>query len=290
MSEMPSTSNPAKSNLHIPVLFGLAIALIVSNVVLFLWVENVKRDTAQMRDSLLTEVAKVRETHTLSTASSRQRLDELRAELETARSQATMGAGQARKEALKHADELAARLQEEQRRQQAQVATELTQVKDAATTANTKISDVSTDVGNVKTEVAATKSELEKTISELKTVRGDLGLQSGLIATNGKELAALKALGDRNYTEFNLQKTKSPQKVGNIMVQLKKTDLKKNQYTVELIADDKRVEKKDKSINEPLQFYMAGSKQPCELVINEVRRDVVVGYLSTPRLATTARN
>ncbi len=290
MSEIPSTSNPARSNLHIPVLFGLVIALIVSNVVLFLWLENVKRDTAQMRDSLLTEVAKVRETHSLTTASSRQRLDELRAELETARSQATMGVGQARKEALKHADELAARLQEEQRRQQAQVATELTQVKDAATTANTKISDVSSDVGNVKTEVAATKSELEKTIAELKTVRGDLGLQSGLIATNGKELAALKARGDRNYTEFNLQKTKKPQKVGNIMVQLKKTDLKKNQYTVELIADDKRVEKKDKSINEPLQFYMAGSRQPSELVINEVRKDVVIGYLSTPKLVTTARN
>ena len=290
MSEMPSTSNPAKSTLHIPILFGLVIALIVSNVVLFIWMENVKRDTAQMRDSLLTEVARVRETHTLTTASSRQRLDELRAELETARSQATMGVGQARKEALKHADELAARLQEEQRRQQAQVTTELTEVKDAATTANTKIADVSTDVSNVKTEVAATKSELEKTISELKTVRGDLGLQSGLIATNGKELSALKALGDRNYTEFNLQKTKKPQKVGNIMVQLKKTDLKKNQYTVELIADDKRVEKKDKSINEPLQFYQAGSRQPCELVINEVRKDVVIGYLSTPKVITTARN
>jgi chromosome segregation ATPase len=290
MSEMPPTSNPAKSGLHIPILFGLAIALIVSNVVLFLWVENVKRDTAQMRDSLLTEVAKVRETHSLSTASSRQRLDELRAELETARSQATSGVGQARKEALKHADELAARLQEEQRRQQAQVATELTQVKEAAGAANTKISDVSNDVGNVKTEVAATKSELEKTIADLRTVRGDLGLQSGLIATNGKELSALKALGDRNYVEFNLQKTKAPQRIGNIMVLLKKTDLKKNQYTVELIADDKRVEKKDKSINEPLQFYSAGSRQPSELVVNEVRKDVVIGYLSTPKVITTARN
>lgn len=289
MSDNPSTSTPAKGGLHIPVLFGLVIALIVSNVVLFLWLENVKRDTAQMRDSILTEVAKVRETHSLSTASSRQRLDELRAELETARSQATTGVGQARKEALKHADELAARLQEEQRRQQAQVRTELTEVKEAATTANTKISDVSNDVGNVKTEVAATKSELEKTISDLKTVRGDLGLQSGLIATNGKELTALKALGDRIYVEFNLQKTKAPQKVGNIMVLLKKTDIKKNQYTVELIADDKRVEKKDKSINEPLQFYSGGSRQPSELVVNEVRRDVVVGYLSTPKV-TTARN
>jgi F0F1-type ATP synthase membrane subunit b/b' len=290
MSETPSTTTSAKGSLHVPVLFGLVIALIVSNVILFVWMENVKRDTAQMRDSLLTEVAKVRETHTLSTASSRLRLDELRAELETARSQATTGVGQARKEALKHADELAARLQEEQRRQQAQVATELTQVKDAATTANTKIADVSNDVGSVKTEVAATKSELDKTIADLKTVRGDLGVQSGLIATNGTELSALKALGDRNYFEFNLQKTKAAQKVGNILVLLKKTDTKKNQYTVELIADDKRVEKKDKSINEPLQFYQIGSKQPCELVVNEVRKDVVVGYLSTPKLVTTARN
>jgi hypothetical protein len=149
---------------------------------------------------------------------------------------------------------------------------------------------VSNDVGSVKTEVAATKSELDKTIADLKTVRGDLGVQSGLIATNGKELSALKALGDRNYFEFNLQKTKAAQKVGNILVLLKKTDTKKNQYTVELIADDKRVEKKDKSINEPLQFYQAGSRQPCELVVNEVRKDVVVGYLSTPKLVTTARN
>ncbi len=289
MNEIPSTSTSAKGGVHIPILFGLVIALIVSNVVLFLWLENVKRDTAQMRDSLLTEVAKVRETHSLSSASSRQRLDELRTELETARSQATTVVGQARKDVLKHADELAARLQEEQRRQQAQVTTELTAVKEAAGTANTKISDVSNDVGNVRTEVAATKSELEKTIADLKSVRGDLGLQSGLIATNGKELSALKALGDRNYVEFKLQKTKAPQKVGNILVLLKKTDLKKNQYTVELTADDKRVEKKDKSINEPLQFYLAGTRLPCELVVNEVRKDVVIGYLSTPKV-TTSRN
>jgi chromosome segregation ATPase len=289
MNEIPSTSTSAKGGVHIPILFGLVIALIVSNVVLFVWLENVKRDTAQMRDSLLTEVAKVRETHSLSSASSRQRLDELRTELETARSQATTVVGQARKDVLKHADELAARLQEEQRRQQAQVTTELTAVKEAAGTANTKISDVSNDVGNVRTEVAATKSELEKTIADLKSVRGDLGLQSGLIATNGKELSALKALGDRNYVEFNLQKTKAPQKVGNILVLLKKTDLKKNQYTVELTADDKRVEKKDKSINEPLQFYLAGTRLPCELVVNEVRKDVVIGYLSTPKV-TTSRN
>jgi len=289
MSESAPSTAPSRSNIQIPVLFGLVIALVVANVVLFVWLDNMKRDTAQMRDSLLAEVARVRETHTLTSASSRQHLDELRAELETAQRQASAAAGQAKKDALKHADALARRLQEEQRAQQAQVNTQLTEVKEASNTTNSKIADVSSDVGNVKTEVASTKSELDKTIAELKTVRGDLGLQSGLIATNGKELAALKALGDRNYVEFNLQKTKSFQKIGTVQLLIKKTDPKKNKYTVEVIADDKKVEKKDKNINEPVQFYMAGSRQPAEIVVNEVRKDQLVGYLSTPKVAL-ARN
>ncbi len=136
----------------------------------------------------------------------------------------------------------------------------------------------------VKSEVAANKSELEKTIAELKRTNGDLGVQSGLIATNGKELAALKALGDRNYFEFNLTKTKEPRKVGDITMLLKKTDPKKNKYTIELVADDKRVEKKDKNLNEPVQFYVAKARQPYEIVVNEVKKDQIIGYLTTPKV------
>jgi chromosome segregation ATPase len=289
MSETPPRPAGSKGGLHIPILFGLAIALVAANVVLFVWLDALKRDMSLMRDTLLTEVTKVRETHTLSSASSRLRLDDLRLELENARRQAASAAGEAKKEALKHADTLARKLEEEHLRQQAQVRTELTEVKDAATTANTRIADVSNDVGNVRTEVATTKSELEKTVAELKSVRGDLGVQSGLIATNGRELTALKALGDRNYYEFNILKTKQHQKVGGVLLLIKKTDPKKNQYTVELIADDKRVEKKDKNVNEPVQFILLGTRQPAELVVNEVRKDQLVGYLSTPKTAL-ARN
>lgn len=291
MSDMTSTPVPAapKGSLHIPILFGLVIALIVANVALFVWLDSLKRETALMRETLLAEVAKVRETHTLSSASSRARLDELRAELEAARAQAASVAGQAKKDALRHADEIARQLKEEQLRQQAQVSSQLNEVKEVASAANTKIADVASDVGSVRNEVASTKSELEKTIAELKSVRGDLGVQSGLIATNAKELAALRALGDRNYYEFNLTKTKTHQKIGNIMVKLNKTDTKKNKYTIELIADDKKVEKKDKNVNEPVQFYVAGARQPYELVVNEVRKDQIIGYLATPKVAV-ARN
>ena len=158
-----------------------------------------------------------------------------------------------------------------------------TEVKDVSTSANAKIADVNGEVSNVKNQVASTKAELDRTIGDLKKVTGDLGVQSGYIATNGKELAALKRLGVRNYFEFNLAKSKTPQKVGDITMLLKKVDQKRNKYTLEVHADDKMTEKKDKNINEPVQFYVAKARQPYELVVNEVGKDVIKGYLATPK-------
>jgi predicted amino acid dehydrogenase len=114
-------------------------------------------------------------------------------------------------------------------------------------------------------------------------VTGDLGVQSGYIATNSKELALLKRLGERNITEFKLAKTKDPQRVGDIALVLKRTDQKKNKYTVEVVADDKRTEKKDKGVNEPIQFYVSKARQPYEIVVNEVKKDLIVGYLAAPK-------
>jgi hypothetical protein len=114
-----------------------------------------------------------------------------------------------------------------------------------------------------------------------------LGVQSGLIATNSKELSALRAIGDRNYFEFNMTKDKNMQRVGEISMRVTKVDTKKNKYTLELIADDKKVEKKDKNVNEPLQFYVAKARQPFEIVVNEVRKDQIIGYLSTPKVQLT---
>ena len=115
-------------------------------------------------------------------------------------------------------------------------------------------------------------------------MRGDLGVQSGLIATNGNELAALKLRGERNYIDIKLGKTKQPQRFGDITLLLKNADPKKNKYTVQVMADDKVTEKKDKSINEPVQFYTAkGGRTPYELVINKVDKNEIVGYLSTPK-------
>lgn len=284
----PPPAPSGGSGLKIPILFGAVIALLAANVYLFLQLDKVRTDVSKTREALATEIANLRETSSVTTQTSRRNLDTLRDELEAARRQASMAAGQAKVEAQKHADDLARRLEVEQKKAQQAVQSEISQVRDTASATSSKLGEVSTEVGSVKTEVAATKTELEKTIADLKRVTGDLGMQSGLIATNSKEIAALRALGDRNIFEFNLGKTKAPQRIGDIAMQLKKTDPKKNKYTVDVIADDKRVEKKDKGVNEPLQFIVAKAPgRPYEIVVNTVKKDVIVGYLSTPKVTST---
>jgi len=280
----PVPSSSGSSSIVLPLLWGVVIALVAASVYLFVQMDRMRTEIAGVREAALTEVSKVQQANTLQGTASQRNLEALREELATARSSAAVAAGQAKTEALRHAEDLAKKLEAEQKRQQQQVASELSAVKDASTTTNSKIADVSTEVSSVRTEVASTKSQLDKTIADLKSVRGDLGVQSGLIATNSKELGALKSLGDRNYFEFNVSKSKQMQKVGDVSIRLTKADIKKNQFTIELVADDKKVEKRDKNINEPLQFYASKGRIPCEIVVNEVRKDQIIGYLSAPKV------
>ncbi len=191
---------------------------------------------------------------------------------------------EAKVEAQAHADQLARQLQAEEAKMQQQVTGQISEVNQSVTAANAKIADVSTDVGAVKSQAAMTQSQLEKTIADLKSVTGDLGVQSGLIATNGNELQALKLKGERNYFDIKLGKTKQPVRFGDITLKLESADPKRYKYSVIVMADDKRYEKKDKNVNEPVQFLTSkGGHTPYELVINQVTKDQIVGYLATPK-------
>ena len=276
------------SDIKVPILIGAVVALLAANIYLFTQINGIREDFSQFRASTQNDITSLKESSTVSTQTARRSLQSLKDELETARRQASMSAGQAKVEAQKHAQELAARLALEQQKQAeaaAQMKTELTEaVSNVEKTATSKITEVSTEVGVVKTEVATAKSEMEKTIADLRRVRGDLDGTSSLVATNGKELQALKSMGERNYYEFSIAKSKEPKRVGDVAVVLKKADPKRNRFTIELLADDKRVEKKDKNLNEPVQFYVSKARQPYELVVNEVKKDQIVGYLATPKV------
>ena len=146
------------------------------------------------------------------------------------------------------------------------------------------VSSVKTDVGGVKTDVAQTKTELQTAETQLQSMKGDMGVQSGLIATNHDELEILKHKGDRNYYEFTLHKNQR-QPVSTVGLELKKADIKHSRYTLEVYADDKKIEKKDRGLNEPVQFYTGKDNYLYELVVNNISKDQIQGYISTPKSA-----
>ncbi len=279
-----TTSGGSSRSAMTPILLGAVIALLGFTIYLFVALNRVTTDLANFQQSTQAELAQLRETSTVSTATARKNLAAMKDELEAARRQAAMAVGQAKAEAVAHAEQLSKQVADEQRRQQAQMSHQISQVQQEA---NTKIGAVSSDVTTVRSDVASTKEELQRTISTLTRVQGDMGQMSGLIATNGKELDALKQLGDRNYFDFKISRGKAPQRVGDIAILLRKTDPKKNKYTIDVVADDKTVEKKDKGLNEPVQFFVSKARQPYELVVNEVHKDLIVGYLATPKVQTS---
>jgi chromosome segregation ATPase len=283
VSPTPTQEPPRHSPLLIALVAGAFVALAGVNIYLYVQIDKMRADMGKMRESILAEVGSVRDASSVSTAAQMRHIENLKQQLADEQSRSQSLSSQAKAESAARVEQLGRQLESAQSKMHQQLNTEISGVRQSAEAANTKIADVSTDVGGVKTQVAATNAELSKTIADLKSVRGDLGVQSGLIATNATELAALRRQGDRNYFEFKIGKTKDRQRVGDISVQLKKTDPKKNKYTVEIMADDKLTEKKDKGINEPVQFYTSKARQPYELVVNSVGKDLITGYLSTPK-------
>jgi len=279
-----------RSGLLTALVAGALIALVAANIYLYVQLDHVRGDVAKVQEKLMNEVTNLRDTSAVSTNAQMRHIETLKEELAAARDQARRDAGQSKTEAIARAEQLNKQLEAEQAQMGQKVSAEISDVKQSANAANAKIADVSTDVGSVKTQVSATQEELQKTIADLKSTRGDLGVQSGLIATNAGELQALRKLGERNYLDIKLGKSKQPQRFGDITLLLEKIDPKKNTYTVVILADDKRVEKKDKGVNEPVQFYTAkGGHIPYELVINSVvkKPETIVGYLSTPKVEAT---
>jgi chromosome segregation ATPase len=265
-------------------LFVAVVVLLGAVVYLYMQLDGVKKQLVAANDSAQARLDKLEEAASLTSRSNRKTVDELKEQLERARRQAAAAAGEAKDEALKKVDETRAALEAAQQKDRQQFTSDISQVRQSADTANTKITQVDTAVTGVKGDVAATKSQLEKTIADLKRATGELDGHSVLIATNDKELKALQALGERNYVQFTIGREKKPQRVADVSILLKKADPKKNRYTIELTADDKTVEKKDRGVNEPLQFMTSKAKQPYELVVNEVKKNEIVGYLSVPKV------
>jgi chromosome segregation ATPase len=274
---------------------GAMGALLIANGFLYHRVSTLETDLSNQRATSQTQFAQYQETSASSAAAMSQGFEEISAKLEegtkTSTAEAKRAAAGAQSTAQKNAEKLIAQLKEERMAREAEFQAELGNVREesAAKVASVEssVGTVNEKVGAVQQEVATAKTAIDQTLSDLKSVRGDLGVQSGLIATNARELAALRDLGERNYVEFTIAKNK-PTRVANMTLELKKADTKRNKYNVNVSVDDKKVEKKDRTINEPVQMYVAGARQPYEIVVNEVKKDTIVGYVAVPKVTLRA--
>lgn len=225
-------------------------------------------------------------------------VSQLQSQLSDTEQETSQSIAKAQSDARRHAEIVAGNVQKtlEQKNAQSQEAIneELAGVKnaaaDSASQISSKIDGVGASVDSVKTDLASTKAVADKTATDLQRATGDMGLMSGLIATNGKEIQELRALGDRNIYEFTITKKSGLQRVGDVQIRLTKTDDKHGRFTIAVMSNDKLVEKKDKTIDEPVQFYAAnGGRTPDEVVVNEVGKDTIKGYLATPKIATARK-
>jgi hypothetical protein len=268
---------PSGFNWKTPVVAGVLALLAAANIYLFVQLDRVKTESRNESARLTSEfngaIEKMRINSSVEVQRSRKSVELLQSRLAAQRRAAEQLVGQAKVDAEQKVQSLQAKVAEEQAAQQQAISA----VKLTADTATTQIGNVTTDLGN-------TKSQLEQTVANLKHATGELDNHTSLIATNGKELQALRDLGERNYSEFTITRSKQATRVGDVMVLLKKVDVKRNKFTIAITADDKTVEKKDRNTNEPIQFYTSKARQPDELVVNKVSKDTIVGYLATPKV------
>jgi cell division protein FtsB len=278
MSISPNVPSPEESYRYesagtprwIAVLFGVVIAaLAVLGIAGYSTQTRIGQDLAKQQDQNKILTAQLDQANS--------RIAELKSQMEFT----TQKVGLTQSE-LAQAKSRAESIRKEQQASDQKLSTQLGQVQKES---EEKIGAVATEVGGAKKDIEATKNDLEATKGKLERSLGDMNVMSGLIAHNRDDLEDLKRRGDRNYYEFTLQKSKTAQRVGPVQMSLNKTDPKKAKYTLTVLADDKTIEKKDKTSGEPVQFYVKGSARtaPYEIVVFDVGKNQINGYLATPK-------
>jgi hypothetical protein len=122
--------------------------------------------------------------------------------------------------------------------------------------------------------------QLESTRQEIASTRTDL---EGSIAKTHDEVVVLQKKGERNYFEFDLDKSKNFHPTGPVGISLRKANTKQGYADLKLMVDDQELSKKHLNLYEPVVFYPSEERQPVELVINSITKNHVHGYISSPK-------
>ncbi|HET9696731.1 MAG TPA: hypothetical protein VFP40_07690 [Terriglobales bacterium] len=271
-SVAPETSvsgHSGGSNLFRNIALGVAVLYVAVSLYFMLEmrgrIDKLEGDQKAAADSVASHNAAIMKRLGMTEASMEQASQALQSKL-----------GQTQKEIAARSSQLAHQQQVAEERLRQESAQQITAV-------NTTIGGVKTDVQGAKSDIASTRADLEAAKSKLERAIGDLGVQSGLIAHTRDELEYLKHRGDRNIFEFTLKKGDHPRPVSTVSLQLKKVDPKKGKFSMNVVADDRTIEKKDRTLNEPMQFYTGRDRNLYEVVVMSADKNTITGYMSTPK-------
>jgi hypothetical protein len=262
---MSYTSQDGGSNLVRYILLGAAVVYVAGSIFFMVQAQNRLTDLENRQKIVQQEIAK--------------KVDDANGQTRASIEVIADKVGITQKDLIKKASVLQTEEAATQQRLKADeeaTKTQFTAVNGAVDGVKGQVNKVSADVSDTRNDLAATKGKLETAI-------GDINKHSELIATNHDQLEQLKHKGERDYVEFTLYKGKDPTRIASVSLQLKKVDPKKGQYTLYVMADDKKIEKKDRALNEPLQFYTGRDRSLFEVVVNAADKNAVSGYMSTPK-------
>ena len=124
--------------------------------------------------------------------------------------------------------------------------------------------------------VAKNRTDLE---TSLTSTKDEL---NGSIAKTHDELVVLEKRGERNYFEFDLQKSRQFQRFGPITLSLRRNDAKHMNYDLMMVVDDKQLGKKRVNLYEPIWIHSESGGQPVQIVVNKIGKNTVHGYISAP--------
>jgi hypothetical protein len=266
---------------------GVVIAaLAVGNVYLISRVDRLQSETESLQSNMQEQIGGVQESSSLYEGQARRELEALRQQIEEARKEA---AGRAQREAQRHADKVAQNLTQQQQRQQEELMGGIHDARSAADEANTGVQVVRNDLLGMKADVDDTNAHLYETASLLEQTTDDVSEINGQVNDNRSEIATLRRMTERDRVRFQLTKSKQLQRVADIQLRLRDTDVKRNKFTLEILADDNTFLKKDRQVAEPVMFYMGETAQPYELVVTKIEKDGVSGYLARPKVQMASR-
>ena len=262
------------------------VAILMGNFYLYSKIKRSEVDAYTLQQRLEEKLGRLEKNSSYHLGNAQQEIQQLRSDLGEARVEA---AKKAKAEARRYTSRLSKNVASHQRTNQEALMGEIRGVQEMAAATGAKVGAVEGEITSVKKEMAEAQSQIDSTDSVLKLTKDELQVMREWVSSNSSEIGQLRDFNERTYLTFRLPKSGKMYKIGGVLMRLRKTEPKRHRFSIELLADDRKMVKKDHYVNEPLQFYVGDSKRPYEIVMTSVRKEEVMGFLATPKIQMARR-